>query len=81
MQRNVFRPGETLRGSLCVGWKRGYYYSGGRYVGKGWIARVHAAIDADHTAINREMRDLARSEGRLSGKPTRVPANVLQRWT
>src|SRR5271165_6261267 len=60
MQRNVFRPGETLKGSLCVGWKRGYYYSGGRYVGKDWIARVHAAIDADHAAINREMRDLTR---------------------
>ena len=43
-----------------MGWKRGYYYSGGRYVGKDWIARVHAAIDADHAAINREMRDLAR---------------------
>src|SRR5208337_2663552 len=62
MQRNVFRPGETLRGSLCVGWKRGYYYSGGSYVGKDWIAWVHAAIDADHAAINREMRDLAREQ-------------------
>ncbi len=29
-------------------------------MGKGWIARVNAAIDADHAAINREMRDLAR---------------------
>jgi hypothetical protein len=45
-----------------VGWKRGYYYSGGRYVGKDWIARVHAAIDADHAAIKREMRDLAREQ-------------------
>ena len=54
-------PGRNfLGGNSCVGWKRGYYYSGGRYVGKDWIARVNAAIDADHAAINREMRDLAR---------------------
>jgi len=43
-----------------VGLKRGYYYSGGRYVGKGLIALVNAAIDADDAAINREQRELAR---------------------
>ena len=42
-----------------MGWKRGYYYSGGRYVGNDWLARVNAAMDADHAAIKQEMREIA----------------------
>ena len=68
MQRNVFRPGETLRGSSCVGWKRGYYYSHGRYVGKDIIARGHASLDAAQDAIDREQRELAREQKQAEGE-------------